>query len=82
MSDHPLGPITELNDAAFIALDGEFDDNHAGGCLNDVRKWRDNTQYALSVKQKTTLTIKIKQTSHLGSHSLLYHRSSAFSPSR
>eukprot|EP01128_Nolandella_sp_AFSM9_P008629 TRINITY_DN5316_c0_g1_i1.p1 TRINITY_DN5316_c0_g1~~TRINITY_DN5316_c0_g1_i1.p1 ORF type:complete len:1053 (+),score=344.21 TRINITY_DN5316_c0_g1_i1:69-3161(+) len=71
LAEDGLGPVTELNDAAVIAIDGTWEEGNAGGCMNDIRKWRDNEQYLFTVKQKSTLTIKLKQTSNLDNLSSL-----------
>lgn len=62
MPEREVGPLVELKDAAVVSLNGEWKGENAGGCLNDVRKWRLNKQYQLLIKKDLELTIKLRQT--------------------
>uniref|UniRef100_A0A6B2KY75 Peptidase C2 calpain domain-containing protein n=1 Tax=Arcella intermedia TaxID=1963864 RepID=A0A6B2KY75_9EUKA len=66
MTNELIPAIKELADAATIQINGNWQGETAGGCLNDVRSWRQNVQYLLTVTADVDLKIKVKQTSSSG----------------
>jgi hypothetical protein len=41
-------------------VEGSWEGEEAGGCLNDVRLWRANRQYALFVQKDVEITLKVR----------------------
>lgn len=55
-----IPPVRELPDPVKVQIKGEWRGELAGGCLNNIRKWRENTQYLLSAKTDVDVWIKVK----------------------
>eukprot|EP01126_Amoeba_proteus_P053690 TRINITY_DN6558_c0_g2_i11.p1 TRINITY_DN6558_c0_g2~~TRINITY_DN6558_c0_g2_i11.p1 ORF type:complete len:728 (+),score=187.37 TRINITY_DN6558_c0_g2_i11:86-2269(+) len=67
MCEEEMPQIVELVDAAVVSINGTWEGETAGGCLNNPLKWRNNRQYQLYVEKDFELTVRLKQTSSVAS---------------
>jgi len=62
MSPSPFGALSPLRDVEYVAVQGSWRGNKAGGSINDPDEWCKNPQFSLQVKRNINVTILLDQT--------------------